>query len=370
MTQISENRLRRFANLRLEGVARLGDVVPDIHARLLLHAGPPYAESPLPAPVHNAAVNAILFERLADNAKDAAAMLDRGDFNLSPAQDLGVTTPLAQVVSASMPVFIIGDGDRHIYAPLVEGAPPALRFGSPDSQCVDNLRLHARFAALELAASLDKHPVPLSSIIEYALANGNDCHTLTDQANHALLSHVSGLSSSYRNLLEQSPGFVLPVLMGACGWQLRYGESAIEAGGGNGREFGLRRKGSSHWQTTVAEPPTGPRFPAQEGKAVLGAIGDSAVIDLCGLGGQALDDAPSLVSEWRDLLPNDWSRRADATLDPVTGTVCPRQVLHHQIPPIINLALVGADETGGILGKGFYQPPVELFERLMQENAS
>ncbi|BES69224.1 DUF1116 domain-containing protein [Marinobacter nanhaiticus D15-8W] len=364
MTQIPDNRYRRFENLRLEGVARLGDVVPDVHTRLLLHAGPPYMAGPLPAPVRNAAINAILFERLADSAEDPAAMLDRGDFKLSPAQDVGVTTPLAQVVSASMPVFVIGDGDRHIYAPLVEGAPPALRFGSPDSQCVDNLRLHARFAALELAASLDKHPVPLARVIEYALANGNDCHTLTDQANQALLSHVSDLSSSYRTLLEQSPGFVLPVLMGACGWLLRYGNSPISAGGGNGREFGLRLKGESHWLTTVAEPPTGPRFPAQAGKTALGAIGDSAVIDLCGLGGQALDCARPLANEWRDLLPDDWEHRPDAVLDANTGVVSPAEVVRHQTPPIINLALVGADQDGGILGKGFYLPPLALFQQL------
>ncbi len=369
MTHIPENRYRRFDTLRLEGVVPLGEVVPDVHARSLLHAGPPYAEGPLPAPVHNAAINAVLFERLADNAKDAAAMLERGDFRLSPAQDFGVTTPLAQVVSASMPVFVIGDGDRHVYAPLVEGAPPALRFGSPDSRCVGNLRLHARFAAMELNDSLAKHPVPLASVIEYALANGNDCHTLTDQANHALLSHLSGLSQSYRTLLEKSPGFVLPVLMGACGWLLRYGKSAIAAGGGNGREFGLRLKSQRHWLTTVAEPPTGPRFPAQVGKTALGAIGDSAVIDLCGLGGQALNCAPSLVSEWRGLLPDDLESRHATVLDADTGIVSPAEVVRHRTPPIINLALVGADQEGGILGKGFYQPPLTLFQQLTERMA-
>jgi len=111
-----------------------------------------------------------------------------------------------------------------------------------------------------------------------------------------------------------------------------------------------------------AQPPEGTRFPHQQGRPVLGAIGDSAVIDFCGLGGQALDHAPSLISDWQSLLPEDWSTRAGNVLDPDSGVVCARRVTEQQTVPIVNLALVSADAAGGILGKGFYQPELSLFK--------
>ena len=49
---------------------------------------------------------------------------------LEPAQNYGVVTPLAQVVSHSMPMAVVGDARSQAYAPLSEGPVPALRFGS------------------------------------------------------------------------------------------------------------------------------------------------------------------------------------------------------------------------------------------------
>lgn len=357
----------RFDGIFLRGVALLKEAIPGVGDRTLLHAGPPFVGCPIPVPVRTAAIHALLFEGLAKTSGEAADLIDSGRIDLQPAQDWGVVTPLAQVVSPSMPVFIIGNGKRQTFAPLIEGAPPALRFGSPEPECLDKLRLHADFAYRELAPQLREVPVAIATLIERALAEGNDCHTLTDRANLALMDQLQGLSCDYRSLLDQSPGFVLPILMGACAWLLRFGQDAsknrrvIAAAGGNGNDFGIRLIGQSQWITVPAQAPTGHRFAPQEHRPALGAIGDSAVIDFCGLGGQALLWAPALVADWKDLLPDDWRVRPDSILDPDSGVVCPSRVMRQQMPPIVNLALVAADHKGGILGKGFYQPDLSLF---------
>jgi len=376
MSRLDTDRHTKFKGVFLEGVSQLGEVLANFDTSTLLHAGPPFVDSVLPAPVRNAAIHALMFEGFAETPDDAAELIDDGKVSFQSAQDWGVVTPLAQVVSASMPVFVIGDGDRRAFAPIVEGAPTGLRFGSREPVCLDNLKLHARFAELELKPLLAESPVNLASVIEKALAEGNECHSLTDRANAALLEQLQGLSDQYRTLLESSPGFVLPVLMGACSWLLRFGPSSEQTGhgvfaaGGNGVHFGLRLRGQSRWTTIPAQPPEGKRFAHQENRPALGAIGDSAVIDFCGLGGQALECAPTVVSDWQTLLPDDWKSRPDTILNPDTGVVCPSRVLDQQKAPIINLALVGADAMGGILGKGFYQPDLSIFEAAMAGTAS
>ncbi|BEH13066.1 hypothetical protein MAALD49_04340 [Marinobacter shengliensis] len=359
---------KKFDGIALRGTCLLREVLPNLSGRVVLHAGPPFVSAAVPAAIRNATIHALLYEGQATTPDQAARLIDDGKVSFQPAQDWGVVTPLAQVVSPSMPVFVIGDGVSQMYAPVVEGAPTGIRFGCPEPECLENLRRHARFAKTELAPSLHKSPVQIAAIIKRALAEGNECHSLTDRANAALLDQLQGLSGEYRDLLESSPGFVLPVLMGAAGWLLQFGPRApgssgqVVAAGGNGLQFGIRLSGQRHWSTVPAQPPEGTRFPHQQGRPVLGAIGDSAVIDFCGLGGQALDHAPSLLSDWQALLPEDWSTRAGNVLDPDSGVVCARRVREKQTVPIVNLALVSADAAGGILGKGFYQPDLSLFK--------
>jgi len=364
----------RFNGVLLKGVSLRAEAVPNLHPRTLLHAGPPFTGTEIPAPVRNAAIHALIFEQFAETPEEASMLIDSGDIHFEPAQDWGVVTPLAQVVSKSMPLFVIGDGDREAFAPIVEGAPTGLRFGSSDPVCLNNLNIHTQFAKLELAPALKASPVRISTIIEKALAEGNECHTLTDRANAALLDQMNSLSDPYQSLLRSSPGFVLPILMGACSWWLQFGSSAdgsgVAAAGGNGDCFGIRLRGQAHWTTVPAQPPRGNRFAHQEGRPVVGAIGDSAVIDFCGLGGQALECAPALVSDWQNLLPEDWQARPELVLSPETGVVCPWRVIEQRKVPIVNLALVSADAQGGILGKGFYQPDLAVFEAAIAGIAS
>jgi len=358
----------KFDGVLLRGVALRSEVLPSLASLTLLHAGPPFSGIDTPSPVRNAAIHALIFEHHAETRGEAAILIDSGKVSFEPAQDWGVVTPLAQVISASMPLFVIGDDKHQAFAPVVEGAPVGLRFGSSDPECLENLRTHTQFARLELDPQLNKTPVRIAAVIEKALAEGNECHSLTDSANAAFLEQLDGLSGPYRSLLENSPGFVLPIIMGACSWWLQFGSASHDNGngvvavGGNGVSFGIRLRGRKHWSTATAKPPTGNRFPRQENRPVVGAIGDSAVVDFCGLGGQALDCAPSLVSEWQKLLPEDWQIRPECTLCTDTGVVSPTKVIQHQRVPIINLALVSADAMGGILGKGFYEPDLAVFE--------
>jgi hypothetical protein len=92
------------------------------------------------------------------------------------------------------------------------------------------------------------------------------------------------------------------------------------------------------------------------------AIGDSAVVDFCGLGGQALGAAPALVSEWAAWLPADAVTRRSRLVDPQSGIVDLRRVVASSLAPLINLAILDSSGHAGLIGRGFYIPDIALFD--------
>jgi hypothetical protein len=326
---------------------------------VLLHAGPPLRGEP-PLPLLNAAIQAILFEGLAETPGQARLLLASGDVALQPAQDHAVVTPLAQVVSASMPMMAVEQRNHVCYAPMLEGPAPALRFGSASPDCRQRLEEAAAWIEIAVAPVVRREPVLIDALVSTAVANGDECHARTAVANAALIACLAGLDGASIARLRANPAFVLTVLMAAAGAALRAHRSAVEAIGGNGIDFGIRLTGSDSWRQVPAEAPSGTRLPGREQIAALAAIGDSAVIDFCGLGGQALAAAPALLAEWRGTLPPDVRTRREMLIDPASGIADPVRIIRAGAAPLINLAILGR-EGEGLLGRGIYTTPLELF---------
>jgi hypothetical protein len=345
--------------------ARWFDVVPrraacpELPPTILLHAGPPFRAIP-PAPVINAAIQAILFDGLAADPAEARDLIVQGGVELRPAQDYRIATPLAQVVSASMPLLAVKQGDTICYAPLIEGSPPALRFGSAAPQCLQRLRDVSVWVENSVAPRVRDAPVAIEALIRAAVAAGDECHARTSVANEALISSMRGLDAASIERLRTMPAFVLPLLMAAACAALRTRHCGIEAIGGNGAEFGVRRSGQRAWRQLPALAPRGLRFEGAGAATPLAAIGDSAVIDFCGLGGQALSVAPMLAAEWSAVLPVDAKTRRESLIDPASGMVDAGRVERTGLGPLINLAIIDRDGAG-LIGRGFYSPPAELF---------
>jgi hypothetical protein len=335
-------------------------VCPELSPLVLLHAGPPYRGSP-PVPILNSAAQALIFEGLAPNVPAARDLLLRGGVELRPAQDHGIATPLAQVVSASMPLVAVKQQNQLGYAPIVEGGAPALRFGSAAPECLQRLRSVAAWVEAGVGPIVRRTPLRVDELIRIAIAAGEECHARTTVANEALVSKLFGLDADCAASLRASPAFVLTIFMAAAAAALRTRHCDIEAIGGNGIDFGVRRRGDPTWHQLPAEAPRGMRFAGLDGVPPLAAIGDSALIDFCGLGGQALSAAPQLVAEWRGVLPADALERRQELIDPHSGVVDSERVMRWGLAPLINLAILDRDGSQGLIGRGFYRPPVRLF---------
>jgi hypothetical protein len=335
-------------------------VCPQLSAFILLHAGPPYRGAP-PAPVVNSAIQALLFEGLAADSQAARELLRDGRVQLRPAQDYGIVTPLAQVVSSSMPLLAVEQQGEVAYAAMVEGPAPALRFGSDAAQCRERLRSLNVLARSAIAPLIQREPIAVDELIRAAIAAGEECHARTAAANAALIERMRGLDGESAARLRSNPAFVLPILMAAAAAALRTSGCSVMGIGGNGIDFGVRRRGEQAWQHRPAEAPRGPRFAGLDAQTALGAIGDSAVIDFCGLGGQALAAAPTLAAEWAAVLPADALSRGHSLIVPHSGIVDPERIVCSAVAPIINLAVLDHEGKAGLIGRGCYCPPVSLF---------
>jgi hypothetical protein len=351
---------RPFAAAHWVDIVPRAAACPRLPAFVLLHAGPPF-RGDVPPPVMNSAVQAILFEQWAADAVAARELLLRGEIQLEPAQDHGVVTPLAQVVSASMPLVAVRQQDQVCHAPIIEGPAPALRFGSAAPECRQRLHAIGAWLARTVAPLVRREPLAIDELIRVAVAAGDECHARTGAANEALVSALRGLPAEHAANLRASPAFVLPVLMAAAAAALRTRRSTVEAIGGNGIDFGVRRRGSQAWVQLPAQAPRGVRVAGALARTPLGAIGDSAVIDFCGLGGQALSAAPQLAAEWSEVLPAGALTRRRELIDPDTGIVDPERIAQGAPAPLINLAILDRDGHGGLVGRGIYAPPAGLF---------
>lgn len=350
----------------MDGTARLIRLVQfnqakaDLPANTLFHAGPPYRATP-PEAVLTAAAQAAVIGEMAADLDSARAKISSGAIALRPAQEFGLVAPLAQVVAPSMWCLEVGDDEYQAYSPVSEGPAPALRFGSDDAGCITRARDWCAALAAELNPMLAKIAIEPEKMMQEALKAGDDCHARTLAGTNQFVDALPDLDPDLRADILTNVGFSLGIWMAWCAWKLRTSGSRIVAIGGNGIEFGVKYQGDADWKTTPAPAPTGVLFAPEAAPLALGAIGDSAVVDACGFGGQALRHAPSLVEEWEAHLPGDALSRHGVVIDPATGIIDPERITGNNLSPIINLAILNRNGAGMPIGRGFYCPPVTIF---------
>ncbi|MGR3795766.1 oxamate carbamoyltransferase subunit AllG family protein [Vannielia sp. SX4] len=343
----------------LTGCLPLGEAVPGLKARALLHAGPAFdGAAAMPRPVVNAAVAAVLAEGWADAPEAAERMIRAGEVALRPAQEVGVVTPLACVVSQSMPVLVVEAGGVKAFSPVSDGGlDGALRFGAanPAGQVARIGEMAAMEGPLRAAIGAGVALMPLMS---QAIAAGDDLHGSVAAMSAGLADRLgmSGAADAYARM----PLFALNAVMAAAAVMLKAGaarapEPMVMAAGGNGVAFGwMTSKAPGVWQVRPATTPEGPRM--DNGAArVLPAIGDSAVIDALGLGGPILRHAPALRealapfhgAEVFDASPAFMAPHPELPEDIHLGCAAARLGQH----PGIMLAMLGA-EGEGLVGRG------------------
>ena len=360
-----------------------------LDANVLLHAGPPFASvDSISMPVLNSACVAAVFEGLASDFDQAESMIKSAEILLKPAQDHCVVTPLAAVVSASMPlhrVSDLSDAKNIIYAPINGGSRPSMRLGMRSMAVVEHLRwLNGEFTEL-LRAGLTQR-LELVPMAAYALRAGDDCHGRTPAASKLLMDTLErnipgGISdAATREFIDTSPNLFLNLWMAASKC-LMLRTSAIDdssfvtAIGANGVDVGIQISAlPGRWFQAPASAPKGRIEIDLPAERALPAIGDSAVVEGLGLGAMSIQLSPEQEKNFADFLPQDYRDRAQrlmcgshpgfGELDCKLGLTARAAVAQKQ-GPIIALGILDISGEKGRLGAGIYDMPDSVFSAAM-----
>jgi len=376
------------------GIAR--EVVPGMTDRTILHAGPPVPWDTMCGPMRGAVMGGLIYEKLADTPEKAAALAASGDITFEPCHHHQAVGPMAGVMTASMPVWILENvtaGNR-AYCTLNEGLGQVLRYGAFGSEVIDRLNWMKNELAPILSQAIEKHgAIDMRSLLAQALQMGDEGHNRNRAGTSLLirelapfLVRLSEPSESIARVLEflhSNDHFFLNLTMpaGKCALDAAAnipGSSLVTVMARNGTEFGIRVSGTGdRWFTAPAPIVDGLYLPGYSSADAAPDIGDSSITETAGYGGFAMAAAPAIVQfvgGTPQLALDTTQRMRGITLAesrvyqiPAMGFrgtptgIDVLKVAETGIVPAINTGIAHKEPGIGMVGAGLVTPPFSVF---------
>lgn len=308
--------LKRFqeSEVRIVGMGLAKDVIPGMHEKLVLHAGPPITWERMCGPMKGAVLGALVYEGLAKTIKEAEVLIENDEISFSPNHEYGAVGPMAGIITANMPVFIVKNMTygNVAFSNINEGSGKCLRFGAYDEDVIRRLHWMRESMypvlkeAIEISGGID-----IKGIITQALQMGDDSHNRHKASTSLLLRELAKYlikvnrpkEDIYNTIehLEKIDMFNVNLAMATCK-SMADAASGIEGStivtvmSRNGTDFGIKVSGAGNqWFTAPANIPEGLYFPGFSEKDAAADIGDSSITETYGLGGFALACAPAIV---------------------------------------------------------------------------
>jgi hypothetical protein len=375
------------------------DVIPGMHAKLILHSGPPITWERMAGPVKGAIIGALIYEGLANNEDEANKLIEAGEIEFAPCNEYSTVGPMAGIVSASMPVHVIKNtvhGNK-AYCTVNEGLGKVLRFGAYSTEVIERLKwLEEVYApALKKALSLTKEGIDIKAITAQALHMGDECHNRNKASTSLFFREISGYFlqtdltkdqiEEVLNFIKGNEHYFLNLSMPGC-------KAALDASHGvanstivttmarNGVEFGIRISGlgKDEWFTAPANFVEGLFFPGFSADDAAPDLGDSCITETMGIGGFAMGASPAIVQfvggDVDDAIRNSEEmytitvgENSNYSLPPLNfrGSALGidlRKVIDTGVLPIINTGMAHKVAGIGQIGAGIVHPPKECFE--------
>lgn len=378
------------------GIAR--DVIPGMHDRMILHAGPPIEWDRMCGPTRGAVMGALIYEGLAQDEAEAAHLAASGAIEFSPCHHHHSVGPMAGIVSPSMPVWIFENkafGNK-AYCTLNEGLGKVLRYGGMGPEVYARLKWMATdlYPTLDRALQSLPNGIDVKSLIAQALHMGDECHN-RNRAGTSLFLRAIGPALARTNkdnevlakvieFVDKNDHFFLNLSMPA-------GKAMLEAAEGvtgstivtvmarNGTDFGIRLASMpERWFTAPAGQVQGLYFPQYTEKDANPDIGDSTITETAGYGGMAMAAAPAITKfvggtpqmatqntlEMYEITFSEHEHLTIPSLD-FRGTplgIDVRKVMETGILPRINTGIAHKDPGVGMVGAGILRAPEKCFQ--------
>ncbi len=382
------------------GIGRALDVVPGMRKDLVLHAGPPVAWERMSGPTRGAGMGGLVYEGLAGSPEEAERLAASGAVEFSPCHHHAAVGPMAGIVTASMPVWILENaafGNRS-YGTLNEGLGKVLRYGAYDDEVITRLRWMERTLAPALADALAAYgPLDLRSLIAQALQMGDEVHNRNRAATslliRALAPHLVRTGRPADDLaavlrfLDGNDHFFLNLSMAAAKCSLDPaagipGSTLVTTMARNGTDFGIQISGlPGRWFTAPSPMVEGLYLPGFKAEDAAPDIGDSVITETAGLGGMAMAAAPAIVQFVGGSAAQALAftrRMYDITLaeHPIykipaldfRGTATGIDLLavvESGIVPVVNTGIAHKRPGVGMVGAGLVKPPFACFRQAL-----
>ena len=376
------------------GVATAGEVLPGLGGRTLVHCGPAIDWPQVCDPLRRSMRAAAVAEGWAADVAEADIMLRTGAIHLEPANPKATVVPMATALGPSMPVLVVDNaaGGTQAYSAINQGSGEVAWFGRETDAAIDRLRFLRDVAGPLLATAVDQsRPVDVLSLATQGLAMGDDVHMRTQASTNLLIRHLlpqlvsadGPAAVEFARFLSGDHLFFLNLAMAAAKSLTMWAEqvedsSIVTTMSRNGTTFGVRLAGDAAWFLGEApeigdalyNPGFGPGSGARD-------IGDSAVLELIGLGGAAaagspavaaflggtMADAAEVTENMADICHGTSSRFKLPTLD-MRGTpvgVDVRLVAKLALTPKVNTGILHVSDGTGQVGAGVATAPLGCF---------
>ncbi|MFO8042054.1 MAG: DUF1116 domain-containing protein [Alkalispirochaeta sp.] len=377
------------------GIAK--DVVPGMHKKLILHAGPPVTWENMAGPMRGAVMGGLIYEGLASTPEEAAELAASGEIEFDPCHHHSSVGPMAGIMTASMPVWIMENATygNKAYCTLNEGLGKVLRYGANSQEVLDRLKWMADELAPILRAALKAHgPLDMKNLIAQVLQMGDEGHNrnragtslyIREMAPYlVMLDEPKEKISRVLKFMNDNDHFFLNLTMPAAKCTVDAtagieGSSYIYAMARNGTEFGIRISSMpDQWFTGPASVVDGLYLPGYTADDAARDIGDSVITETSGIGGFAMAAAPAIVkfvggtpadavNFTRQMYEITMAENSTYQIPAMDFRGTPTgidviKVVDTGILPAINTGIAHKDPGVGMVGAGLVKPPEKCFQ--------
>jgi Protein of unknown function (DUF1116) len=376
--------------------------VPNLQAKMILHAGPPVQWERMCGALKGAIIGSILFEQWSDDVDEAEKLAKSGEIKFDSCHNHSAVGPMAGVISPNMPVFIIKNRSTNTaaYTNFNEGLGKVLRFGSYDKDVISRLiwmreELLENLNSVLRAMFVKKNDgLSLKSIISQALQMGDECHNRNQAGTSIFLRELTPFimdcldktdAIQTYNFINSNNHFFLNLVLAAakCMTDMAHNieySTIVTAIARNGTEIGIRVSGlGEEWFTHPAPIPDGLYFSGYSSNDANPDIGDSTITETVGLGGAAMAASPAIVQfvggNIEDALEMTErfkqitvTKHKYFTIPYINFEGTPtgidiRKVLRSGLTPRANTGIASKNPGVGQIGAGIVTLPIEPFKK-------
>jgi hypothetical protein len=365
--------------------------------KALTHAGAPIAWSRMCDPMRGTMIGAMLYEGWAATPEEALARLARGEVAFLPNHDQGAVGPMSGAISPSMPLFVVRNTahGNMAYTNFSEGIGRVLRFGAYGQDVIERLKWIAAVVAPAIKAALAGIPggINLKAIQSQALLMGDEVHSRNAAATalfhmaiggalagsgfdraraRETLDFIAATSQFFLNLSMVASKAIMDATHGIAG------ASVVTAIARNGVTTAIRVSGlGARWFEAPSDTPAGLYFPGFKAEDANADLGDSAICETAGYGGQALAASPALVqlvggsvaqanAYSREMYDITCTRNPVMSLPNLDFAGAPagidiRKVVDTGIRPVVTTGIAHKQAGIGQIGAGIVRVPMACF---------